>query len=151
MSSNRQQLTFNPEFIFSEIKEWKNAAEKYDKAAGIHYKKIRSYLTLWQFRLSDQQKCDIREKLAQYLDEISENDHVQDLDSYLEGFCFQLDKSVLPNQLPKPNEVKIEIAQSIESTPAQTHSPAPQEISASLYSDTLDYNNLDYYTMQFFQ
>ena len=89
MSSNRQQLTFNPEFIFSEIKEWKNAAEKYDQAAGIYYKKIRSYLTLWQFRLSDQQKCDIREKLAQYLDEISENDHVQDLDSYLEGFCFQ--------------------------------------------------------------
>ena len=151
MSSNRQQLTFNPEFIFSEIKEWKNAAEKYDQAAGIYYKKIRSYLTLWQFRLSDQQKCDIREKLAQYLDEISENDHVQDLDSYLEGFCFQLDKSVLPNQLPKPKEVKIEIAQSIESTPAPTHSPAPQEISAPLYSDTLDYNNLDYYTMQFFQ
>lgn len=151
MSSNRQQLTFNPEFIFSEIKEWKNAAEKYDQAAGIYYKKIRSYLTLWQFRLSDQQKCDIREKLAQYLDEISENDHVQDLDSYLEGFCFQLDKSVLPNQLPKPKEVKIEIAQSIESTPAPTHSPASQEISAPLYSDTLNYNNLDYYTMQFFQ
>ena len=151
MSTNRQQLTFNPEFIFSEIKEWKNAAEKYDQAAGIYYKKIRSYLTLWQFRLSDQQKCDIREKLAQYLDEISENDHVQDLDSYLEGFCFQLDKSVLPNQLPKPKEVKIEIAQSIESAPAPTHSHAPQEISAPLYSDTLDYNNLDYYTMQFFQ
>ena len=151
MSSNRQQLTFNPEFIFSEIKEWKNAAEKYDQAAGIYYKKIRSYLTLWQFRLSDQQKCDIREKLAQYLDEISENDHVQDLDSYLEGFCFQLDKSVLPNQLPKPKELKIKIAQSIESTPAPTHSPASQGISAPLYSDTLDYNNLDYYIMQFFQ
>lgn len=148
MSSNGQQLTFNPEFIFSEIKEWKNAAEKYDQAAGIYYKKIRSYLTLWQFRLSDQQKCDIREKLAQYLDEISENDHVQDLDSYLEGFCFQLDKSVLPNQLSKPKEVKIEIA---KSAPAPTHSPAPQEISAPFYSDTLDYNNLDYYTMQFFQ
>ena len=150
MSLNRQQLQFNPELIFSSIKEWKKAAEIYDRAAENHYKRIRSYLTLWQFRLDDDQKCDIREKLAQHLDELTENDFIQDLDSYLEGFCFQLDKSVLPSQQIKPKEVKIEIAQ----PPPPPNSPAQQttqNFSDQLFTETLDCNDLDYYTLQFFQ
>ena len=150
MSLNRQQLQFNPELIFSSIKEWKKAAEIYDRAAENHYKRIRSYLTLWQFRLDDDQKCDIREKLAQHLDELTENDFIQDLDSYLEGFCFQLDKSVLPSQGIKPKEVKIEIAQ----PPPPPNSPAQQNtqnFSDQLFTETLDCNDLDYYTLQFFQ
>ena len=141
MTSNKQQLSFNPEFIFSSIKEWKQEAEKYDQAAQKHYKKIRSYLTLWQFRLNDEAKCDIREKLAQHLDEITEHDCVQDLDSYLEGFCFQLDKTVIPNH---PTETKIQIA--------PPNSPIPQTVSDSeTTSDNIDYDQLDYYTLQFFQ
>ena len=127
--------------------EWKRDAEKYNQSSQKHYKRIRSYLTLWQFRLSDDSKCEIREKLAQYLDEITDRDFVQDLDSYLEGFCFQLDKTVLPNQ---PKEVKIQIAppNTPEPEPAKTFSEhVPQPIN----SDTIDYNDLDYYTMQFFQ
>ena len=150
MSLNRQQLQFNPELIFSSIKEWKKAAEIYDRAAENHYKRIRSYLTLWQFRLNDDQKCDIREKLAHHLDELTENDFIQDLDSYLEGFCFQLDKSVLPSQGIKPKEVKIEIAQ----PPPPPSSPAQQttqNFSDQLFTETLDCNDLDYYTLQFFQ
>ena len=147
MSLNRQQLQFNPELIFSSMKEWKKAAEIYDRAAEYHYKRIRSYLTLWQFRLVDDQKCDIREKLAQHLDELTENDFIQDLDSFLEGYCFQLDKSVIPN---KPKEVKIEIAQ----PPPPPNSPAQQttqNFSEQFDPDTLDCNDLDYYTLQFFQ
>ena len=135
--------------------EWKQEAEKYDLVAQKHYKKIRSYLTLFQFRLNDAEKCDLREKLAQNLDDLAgTNDFIQDLDSYLEGFCFKLDKSVLPNQ---PKEVKIEIAQP-EQTPHQTTiTPAynsPQNSSAydspqNFSEYTIDCN--DIYTMQFFQ
>ena len=155
MSFKRQQLNFNQDFIFSTIKDWKNAAEKYDQAAKNHYKRIRSYLTLWQFRLSDEQKCEIREKLAQDLDEITANDFVQDLDSYLEGFCFQLDKSVIPNNHSiQPNEVKIAVAPK-PVTEIPSHSPAQvtsqENFSESEISQTIDCNDLDYYTLQFFQ
>ena len=143
MTSSRQQLTFNQEFIFSEIKTWEDVAQRYHKAAEAHYKKIRSYLTLWQFRLDENQKCDIREKLAQHLDEISDHDFVQDLDSFLEGYCFKLDKSVLPNQTPK--EVKIQIQPKVEA------SPETQPVTQNFSEPSLDYADLDYYTMQFFE
>ena len=150
MTSNKQHLSFNPEFIFSTISEWKRDAEKYNQSSQKHYKRIRSYLTLWQFRLNDDSKCEIREKLAQYLDEITDRDFVQDLDSYLEGFCFQLDKTVLPNQ---PKEVKIQIAPPNTPEPAQS---APTKLFSeseieSNSTDTIDYNDLDFYTLQFFQ
>ena len=153
MTSKRQHLNFDPNFVFSAIEEWKTEADKYDQMAQRHYKRIRSYLTLFQFRLNDQQKCDIREKLAHSLDEINANDFVHDLDSYLEGFCFKLDKSVIQTQ---PKEVKIEIAQPRTEIPSTTQhfSPAKQSnqpFSDSLCSETIDCNDLDYYTMQFFQ
>ena len=123
MPPKREHLNFDPNFVFNLVDEWKAASEKYDQAALQHYKRIRSYLTLFQFRLTDDQKCTIREKLASCLDEISANDYVADMDSYLEGFCFQLDKSV------KPTETFTE----------------------QFTTDTLDCNDLDYYTLQFFQ
>ena len=147
MTAKRPHLTnFDPNFIFSEMENWKVAAEKYDQAARQHYQKIRSYLTLYQFRLNDDIKCEMREKLAQALDEICSHDFVHDLDSYLEGFCFTLDKSVLPT---RPNEVKIEIAQKPDSIPVPPNTPVdtvskPPEIS-------IDSNDFDYYTLQFFQ
>ena len=153
MTSKRQQLNFDPNFVFSAIEKWKTEADKYDQMAQQHYNRIRSYLTLFQFRLNDQQKCDIREKLAQSLDEINDNDFVNDLDSYLEGFCFKLDKSVIQTQ---PKEVKIEIAPAkTESTLTTQHYSSAQQsnenFSDPLFSETIDCNDLDYYTMQFFQ
>ena len=142
MTSNKQQLTFNPEFIFSSIKEWKEEAEKYDQAAHKYYTKIRSYLTLWQFRLNDDTKCDIREKLAQHLDEITDHDFVEDLDSFLEGFCFQLDTTVMPNHTKEKNR---------KSAPSNTPQHAVQFSDSETASDTIDYNDLDFYTQQFFQ
>ena len=146
MTSQGKQLVFNSDFIFSSIDEWKKAAEKYDEEAQKHYKKIRSYLTLWQFRLNDDQKCDIRERLAQHLDEITDHDFVHDLDSYLEGFCFQLDKSVLP---VKPKEVKIEIAKESPVKPSVLEPNFPQPVHD--FPNTTDDTEFDYYTMQFFQ
>ena len=153
MTSKRQQLNFDPNFVFSAVEKWKTEADKYDQMAQQHYNRIRSYLTLFQFRLNDQQKCDIREKLAQSLDEINANDFVHDLDSYLEGFCFKLDKSVIQTQ---PKGVKIEIAPAkTETTLTTQHYSSAQQsnenISDPLFSETIDCNDLDYYTMQFFQ
>ena len=139
MTSQRPHLNnFDENFIFSEMENWKATAERYDHAARQHYKKIRSYLTLYQFRLSDGQKCEIREKLAQCLDEICSHDFVHDLDSYLEGFCFTLDKSVITTQ---PKEVKIKI----EPKETKPTSPASQNFSE------FDCADLDYYTLQFFE
>ena len=159
MTSKRQHLdNFDQNLIFSSMNNWKAAAEKYDEAAQQDYKRIRSYLTLYQFRLNDDQKSEIREKLAECLDEISSNDFVHDLDTYLEGFCFKLDKSVLPTQ---PKEVKIEIAQKIDSAPQPIISAPKPTISAPPNTPvdstqnfpelTLDTSDLDYYTLQFFQ
>lgn len=150
--TSKRQLNFDQNFIFSAIEEWKDAADKYDQMAHKYYQRIRSYLTLFQFRLQDDQKCEIREKLAQTLDEIHANDFVHDLDSYLEGFCFKLDKTVIPSQ---PKEVKIEIAK----PPVLPEQPTPQQekiiyetSEQQNFSDhTIDCNDLDYYTMQFFQ
>ena len=143
MTSQRPHLNnFDENFIFSEMENWKATAERYDHAARQHYKKIRSYLTFYQFRLSDGQKCEIREKLAQCLDEICSHDFVHDLDSYLEGFCFTLDKSVIRTQ---PKEVKIQIQPKAETNPEIT------PVSHKFSDPTLDYADLDYYTMQFFE
>ena len=148
MPPKREHLNFDPNFVFNLVDEWKAASEKYDQAALQHYKRIRSYLTLFQFRLTDDQKCTIREKLASCLDEISANDYVADMDSYLEGFCFQLDKSVIPTNNP-PKEVKIEIAPEPRAPPSP---PRPTETFTEQFTtDTLDCNDLDYYTLQFFQ
>ena len=151
MAQQRQQLNFDPDFIFSAIEEWKEAADKYEQISQQHYKRIRSYLTLFQFRLDDEQKCEIREKLAQSLDEINSNDCVNDLDSYLEGFCFKLDHTVLPSQPKQPKEVKIAITNPEPAQPS-AKSPATQFQQPQNFSDTtIDCNDLDYYTLQFFQ
>ena len=87
---------FDSNFVKATVEEWRIAAEKYQREAAQAYKKLRSYLTLYQFRLDDAQKCDIREKISETLDEIENNDgFLKDMDSYLDGFCFALDKSVL--------------------------------------------------------
>ena len=54
---------FDSNFVKATVEEWRIAAEKYQRDAAQAYKKLRSYLTLYQFRLDDAQKCDIREKM----------------------------------------------------------------------------------------
>ena len=153
MSSTKQQLLFDQDFINTNIEEWKESADRYRQEAFKKYSKIRSYLSLWQFRLTEDQKCDVREKLAQHLDEITENDFVQDLDSYLEGFCFKLDTSVVPSRkIQIPKEVKIEVAEKQK----QPSSMVIDELSSDLNSENnfsayIDTDDLDYYTLQFFQ
>ena len=111
--SKAQHPDFNLQFIKDNINQWSLAANNYHREAEKAYTRMRSYLTLYQFRLSEQEKCDIREMVSQHLDEIDQHDLVTDMDNYLDGFCFKIDKSVLPlltPEKPKPTAVKIEIA-----------------------------------------
>ena len=129
--SNYKEFDFNLQLVKDNIETWTQAATVYHREAEKSYAKIRSYLTLYQFRLSDQQKCDIREMLSQHLDDIDKNDLIQDMDNYLDGFCFKLDKSVLPNLKTIPKSVKIEIAQpanSIQSTLIQPNPSSSNQI-----------------------
>lgn len=155
MNSKKQQLNFNQDFIFLAIEEWKKAAEIYKNVSQIHYKKIRSYLSLWQFRLNESTKCDLREQLALHLDEITEHDFVHDLDTYLEGFCFQLDKSVFKTTIPtdRPKEVNIKIASNNDEN-LSYDSKMPDSTDHDFNGDYQDESNsdqLDYYTQQFFE
>jgi len=93
------------------MNQWKNAAVNYEKEMEINYTRLRSYLTIYQFRLPESQKHEIREMLSQFLDDIEKMGAVDDFDNYLDGFCFKLDKSVMPTfTQPKPTNVKIAIA-----------------------------------------
>ena len=148
--SNNKEFDFNLQFIKENMKMWTQAANVYHREAEQAYARMRSYLTLYQFRLSDQQKCDIRELLSQHLDNIEEHDLIRDMDNYLDGFCFKLDKSVLPNLKPAPKSVKIEIAQPAtptQSTLAQSN-PSNQinnhQTTTSLYQPMGTLPNIDY-------
>ena len=99
-----------------------------EKSAERSYGLLRSYLTLFQFRLPDAEKHEIRDLLSHFLDELEEKGgFLEDMDSYLEGFFFRPDPSVLK---PKPTAVKIEIAQPI----SQTEMPTPQPTQPSTSS-----------------
>ena len=109
--SSQEPQNFNLQFVKDIMNQWTAAAVSYEREAEKSYSLLRSYLTLYQFRLHDSQKHDIREMLSQSLDEIEKMDLVEDMDNYLDGFCFKLDPSVLPKTSKiKPKSVKIEIA-----------------------------------------
>ena len=46
--------------------------------------------------------------LSQDLDELEKVNLIEDMDNYLDGFCFKLDKTILPKR--QPTEVKIQVA-----------------------------------------
>ena len=108
MSLSKQVGNFKIDFVKHLMQQWTESARVYEREAEKYYTKMRSYLTMYQFRLSDQDKCEIREMLSQSLDEIEKNNVIEDMDHYLDGFCFKIDKSVLPKCPPK--EVKIAIS-----------------------------------------
>lgn len=174
---SNQLESFNLQFVKDAMNQWTTAATSYEREAEKAYTKMRSYLTLYQFRLSEEEKYNIRETLSQCLDEIDKMDLVDDMDNYLDGFCFKLDRSVIPNYKkikPIPKAVQIEIAPQPSSSTmheqmyeqSTTHQPTtPQPIGTNMqetifspanspvnFNETaMDYNNLDFYTMQFFQ
>ena len=150
MSKRKQLEKFNPDFVSATMDHWVKASLYYQREAENAYTKLRSYLTMYQFRLTDQQKHEIREKLSAELDKIDNNDQVDDLDSYLDGFCFKLDTSILATKTesqsaPTPEPMIIE--------PATPQTSVTTDIDMhSVTSDTaIDHNDLDIYTMQFFQ
>ena len=150
MSKRKQLEKFNPDFVSATMDHWVKTSLYYQREAENAYTKLRSYLTMYQFRLTDQQKHEIREKLSAELDKIDNNDQVDDLDSYLDGFCFKLDTSILATKTesqsaPTPEPMIIE--------PATPQTSVTTDIDMhSVTSDTaIDHNDLDIYTMQFFQ
>ena len=70
MSMSKQLQDFNLNFVQETMREWSNVAQSYEHETEKIYTKLRSYLTFHQFRLNDQQKCEIREMLSQELDEL---------------------------------------------------------------------------------
>ena len=151
---------FNLQFVKDIMNQWTKAAINYDREAEKSYSKLRSYLTLYQFRLADSQKHDIREMLSQSLDEIEKLGQVDDMDNYLDGFCFKLDPSVLPTTKPKPTSVKIQVApdespQSTrnESQVRQHYPDQEQNILETFTSANLTENAdfTDFYQLQFYQ
>ena len=162
MSQQRQHQNFDLNFVKETMCEWKKLSHLYGQQAEKVYIRLRSYLTLYQFRLSDQQKSDIREMLSQDLDAL-ENPLIEDFDNFLDGYCFKLDKTLLPKK--QPAEVKIQIAPEqklpeLKYEDLATHAP----IKPTAF-DTLDsaYSNpqpspvndnaldLDYFEMMFYQ
>ena len=100
--------------------------------------------------------------LSQELDEIeSSSNIIEEMDAYLEGYCFEFDKSILPKKTP--TSVKIQIAPESQTTNkftensfSQTGSdtthttpcPTPSPVSDT---ETAFDPDFDFYTYQFFQ
>ena len=153
-----QLADFDPEFVTRVMDEWRVAAENYHKHASNAYSRLRSYLTLYQFRLNEDKKCQIREKLSQMLDEIESNDElVKDMDSYLAGFCFRLDKSIVSNKMTKiktkqPVELQTKsfaVNESVHDSTQTENDQNEAQVSETMHCETFD--DLDFYTLQFFQ
>ena len=161
--SQRQHLDqFDVNFVKSSIREWSKLSAAYEDQTNKVYKKIRSYLTLYQFRLSNQQKCDVREMLSQELDEIeSSTNIIEEMDAFLEGYCFEFDKSVLPKKIP--TAVKVQVAPETQTKtqfpetsfsqtePEPTYTSACETPSNSPETETTLDTDFDFYTYQFFQ
>ena len=99
--SKLTQHKFNLQILKNYMEEWRKAAELYEKSAERSYGLLRSYLTLFQFRLPDAEKHEIRDLLSHFLDELEEKGgFLEDMDSYLEGFFFRPDPSVLKPNAP---------------------------------------------------
>ena len=141
MSMSKQLQKFDLNFVKDAMREWNNLAQDYENSTQKVYRKLRSYLTLYQFRLNDQEKSDIREMLSQELDEIEKINFIEDMDNYLDGFCFQLDKSIIPKK--QPTEVKIKIApeqKSSETNPDIAYSFSNFTPPSPMKSDALSTN-----------
>ena len=108
--------------------------------------------------------------LSQDLDELEKVNLIEDMDNYLDGFCFKFDQTILPKKTP--NAVRIEVSPELNqiTTSGTNHRPQTSQLNQqpsepafsvsdnsnldtflSVSDNAIDYNDLDYYTMQFFQ
>ena len=154
-----QLENFDESFVHKTLEEWRSSSETYQKEAEKSYNRLRSYLTLYQFRIDDDQKCRVREKISQTLDEIESNqEYIRELDSYLSGYCFRLDKSILPCKKSNIKPAKVEDIQTAAPSSGNLLNQQPYQAPVQEYQTdllncdpTLDCTDLDYYTLQFFQ
>ena len=150
MSERKQLEDFNQDFVTKTMKNWVHASMYYQREAEKSYSKLRSYLTMYQFRLSDKEKLDIREMLSGELDKIDNNDQVEDMDNYLDGFCFKMDTSILPKK--ETQLLSQQKSTTMLTEPVKETSVTSDTDMLSVTSDNaMDHNDLDIYTMQFFQ
>ena len=70
MSNKKQLERFNLQFVKDTMQAWTDCSKTYEKESYRSYSRLRSYLTLYQYRLSDKEKHDVRDMLSQSLDDI---------------------------------------------------------------------------------
>ena len=150
MSKRKQLEKFNLDFVSETMDNWVKASLYYQQEAEKSYTKLRSYLTMYQFRLTDQQKQEIRKKLSSQLDKIDNNDQVDDMDSYLDGFCFQLDTSFIPTTSETQNITSEAPAQSQIKPENLNSAISDTDMQTTISDNAIDHNDLDFYTLQFF-
>ena len=152
--SNRKQLEkFNLQFVTDTMQTWSDCSKTYEKESYRVYSRLRSYLTLYQYRLTDKEKHDIRDMLSQSLDDIDKINLIEDMDNYLDGFCFKFDKSIIIPFEPLNITTDPEATHQIEKV--EDDKPTVQ-LDVTNYEhfdcDNLyDQTGIDYYTLQFMQ
>ena len=152
--SNRKQLEkFNLQFVKETMQTWTDCSKIYERESYRVYSRLRSYLTLYQYRLSDKEKHDIREMLSQSLDDIDNINLIEDMDNYLDGFCFKFDKSIIIPFEPLAAEMKPKLTHPNEMV--EDDKPITQQDVTNYENfdstDTTDQTGIDYYTLQFMQ
>ena len=155
MSNKKQLERFNLQFVKDTMQAWTDCSKTYEKESYRSYSRLRSYLTLYQYRLSDKEKHDVRDMLSQSLDDIDKMILIEDMDNYLDGFCFKFDKSIIipfqpfnSNQTidqdkPSPIEVVVDDKPTVQRDVTNYESITTE--------DTYDETGFDYYTLQFMQ
>ena len=153
--SNRKQLeNFNLQFVKDTMQTWTDCSTKYEKESYRAYSRLRSYLSLYQYRLGDNEKHDIREMLSQKLDDIEKISLIDDMDNYLDGFCFKFDRSIMTNE--SFTEKSPENQEAVENMDVvKDKQPILQHDITSFETidceDKYDQTGIDYYTLQFMQ
>ena len=155
---------FQSVFMDDLINKWVSLARKYRQDSESQYVRLRSYLPMYQYRLSHKEKEEIREKLSSKLDETDQMDQVENMDNFLDGFCFKLDQTILPT-LKNNRENKRLSQTNEENTSKKTFNNITTDKQEFIRSDssskmdcfpeaedltTSDSHDLDFYSMQFF-
>ena len=152
--SNRKQLEkFNLQFVKDTMQAWSDCSKNYEKESYRVYSRLRSYLTLYQYRLSEKKKQNIRDMLSQSLDDIDKINLIEDMDNYLDGFCFKFDKSIIIPFEPLDATLNEKMTKPIEVV--KDDEPVIQQDVTNYEnfncSNAYDQTDIDYYTLQFMQ
>ena len=92
--------------------------------------------------------------LSQKLDDIEKINLIDDMDNYLDGFCFKFDKSIMPvdsvtKKSPENQEAKENMEMVKENQPILQRDITTFETFDC--EDKFDQTDIDYYTLQFMQ